>query len=331
MEYTQLPLVPEAESLRLMIEAGQACRDSTGFYPITFTMMDPLGDYPKDKDFASLIPGDGETYIYGADKEAYYDDYRRSLFAYTWQKAGWDCNRHTEILSCGCVPYMHDIEFCPPYTMFFYPKSTMRQVLDLEGIKSPSYEGVNDARRWRMIEPASIDHSTFDREGYETIRSTLATYSQRYLTPEAQLKYIAGCTGRDHLPEKILCYTNFRDGDYLADSIIKKVNELGRGIEYPKKELLYGHRSSYYYSGMLTDSQPELRTDIQDKIRSRYFDMIIFVDAWRPRCKDDEDFEHLCRQNYDSSDLIYLIGDDFPRSNAWHNEPDRYYFKREIY
>ena len=54
--------------------------------------------------FASVIPMRKQTYCY-YNEEHYYDlDYRRSLFAYTNKKCGWDANRHLEILHNKVTP-----------------------------------------------------------------------------------------------------------------------------------------------------------------------------------------------------------------------------------
>lgn len=52
---------------------------------------------------ASINPhGVGKnTYIF-ENEEEYYNDYKKSLFAITRKKGGWDCMRHYEILACGC-------------------------------------------------------------------------------------------------------------------------------------------------------------------------------------------------------------------------------------
>ena len=331
MESQQLPIVPERDALRIMYEAGEECHKEKGFYPITFTMMDPHSSLPKSQDFSRLIPGDFTTYIYGHNKEAYYDDYRRSYFAYTWKKGGWDCNRHTEILSCTSVPYMPDIGDCPKYSMFFYPKRDMKRVLGLKGIIHPHIGDAPFPFNWKILSPASIDHSSFDQDEYSRIRQKFMSHSQLYLTPESQLKYIAKCSGRDHLPSNILCYSGHQTADYLADSLIKGVVDLGIGIDYPRKDVLYSNGGSYYYDGTLRDRDSGSNRDsVIDKVKSHYFDMIIFVDAWRHLVPEWKEFEDLALCHYDKKDLIYICGSDSP-GTPWNYSPGKLYFKREIY
>ena len=75
----------------------------------------------KCQDWATIIPGRMDTYIF-YDEKSYYNDYRKSYFGLTHKKGGWDCARHYEILMNGCVPYFPDISNCPKNTMTSFPK-----------------------------------------------------------------------------------------------------------------------------------------------------------------------------------------------------------------
>lgn len=70
---------------------------------------------------AFIDPRDRSTYIYDNETD-YYDDYRRSCFAVTMKKAGWDCLRHYEIMANRCVPVFLDLDKCPPQTMVHFPR-----------------------------------------------------------------------------------------------------------------------------------------------------------------------------------------------------------------
>ena len=76
---------------------------------------------PKDKMFATVVPGKLETYVF-ENEEDYYRDYASSYYGYTWKKAGWDCMRHYEILAARCVPAFKDLEKCPDAVMSNFPK-----------------------------------------------------------------------------------------------------------------------------------------------------------------------------------------------------------------
>jgi hypothetical protein len=75
----------------------------------------------KEKILSDLILGDLKTYIYETEND-YYQEYKKSLFAITKKKGGWDCLRHYEIIGNYCLPYFLDIEQCPKKTLYLWPK-----------------------------------------------------------------------------------------------------------------------------------------------------------------------------------------------------------------
>ena len=77
---------------------------------------------------APLIPGKLKTYIY-KDEKSYYEMYKKSIFALTYKKAGWDCLRHYEILMNGCIPLFLDIGNCPIDTNTSLPKKKFQEIL----------------------------------------------------------------------------------------------------------------------------------------------------------------------------------------------------------
>lgn len=82
----------------------------------------------KEKDYATIIPGDKSTYIYTEEKP-YYEDYQKSYFGVTCKKGGWDCLRHYEILMNGCIPFFNGLEECPEKTMIRFPKKLISEAM----------------------------------------------------------------------------------------------------------------------------------------------------------------------------------------------------------
>jgi hypothetical protein len=78
----------------------------------------------KEKLLAHIIPGVMHTFIYN-DEESYFNDYKESMFAYTWKKSGWDCLRHYEILGNDCIPIFLDIKHCPETNCTTLPKDLL--------------------------------------------------------------------------------------------------------------------------------------------------------------------------------------------------------------
>lgn len=98
-------------------------------FPISFAMPTNKGLFNKTKikPFSYITPLNRQTYIYDREED-YYNDYREARFGVTLKKAGWDCMRHYEILSNGCIPFFLNIEKCPELTMTHFPKLLSKQV-----------------------------------------------------------------------------------------------------------------------------------------------------------------------------------------------------------
>lgn len=104
--------------------------------PISFAQPDDKivhGVLQKEKLVAHVIPGVAETFIFN-DEDDYFRDYAVSLFGFTWKKSGWDCLRHYEIISTGCMPLFLDIEKCPPTICTTYPKEILIEYYKNSGI-----------------------------------------------------------------------------------------------------------------------------------------------------------------------------------------------------
>jgi hypothetical protein len=147
-------------------------------YPIGFSIHPTkiVGEVPeKTKLVASLIPGNTATYIYHTEKD-YYDDYKRSFFAITHKKGGWDCMRHYEILACGCIPLFTDLEECPPDIMTLFPKDI---ILQTNKIYKEIVEKGGDS--------VDLAHQLCLKEIY--IRPLL-DYTRKYLTNDKLARYI---------------------------------------------------------------------------------------------------------------------------------------------
>jgi len=102
-------------------------------YPIQFAIPEQLiinFKPKKTKDFATVIPFKGETYIF-TDEKSYYEDYQKSYYGVTMKKAGWDCMRHYEILGNYCMPYFIRLEDCTKDTLANLPKELLLEGREL--------------------------------------------------------------------------------------------------------------------------------------------------------------------------------------------------------
>lgn len=270
-------------------------------YPIQFSIPESkVVDAPcqKDRDFAFITPKDPSTYVYFSE-ENYYQDYKRSYFAVTCKKGGWDCMRHYEILANGCIPYFLDLENCPENTMYFLPKNLIQEAMNLPGI---SYE------------TKSIDHTLFDQAQYDQILQKLLDHTRSYLTTKAMAEYLlktAHYTGK----KPILFLLRDIAPDYLCClSLIGLKQILGANVvDFPKIPYIYKDYSEnileLYGKGMsytkIIDPDSTDRTCIKERIRNREFELIIYGSLHRGLL-----FHPEVQQNYRDEEIIYLCGED---------------------
>jgi hypothetical protein len=83
----------------------------------------------KTRDLAFIVPNVASTYIYRNELD-YRRSYEDSWKARTMKKAGWDCNRHVEIMAAGCIPVFTNTKLIPSSIMTFYPKKLFAFVED---------------------------------------------------------------------------------------------------------------------------------------------------------------------------------------------------------
>lgn len=271
-------------------------------YPIQFAISETkmVCEIPsKDQDFASLIPGRLDTYIYNWESD-FYKDYQRSYFAITTEKGGWDCLRHYEILANGCIPYFVNLENCPPKIMTLLPKKLILEAMNLPGV---SY--------------GKIDHSLFDKERYFQILEQLLDYTRKVLSAKAMAQSILD-TLHYSGTGKILYLSDSPDPDYLRCCMLIGFKELlgDRVVDVPKiahiytsyphdEHLLYGKGFTYT---KIVEDLPINRDNIEHRIRMREFDLIIYGSVHRGLR-----FHDLVKRTYPSHKIVYFCGEDSHR------------------
>lgn len=248
----------------------------------------------KTQDFASLIPGQLDTYIYETEK-TYYQGYQEAYFAVTTKKGGWDCLRHYEILANGCIPYFVDIEECDPNTLPFLPKKLLLEAMHLEGV---SY--------------SQIDHMKFNQQRYYEILNELLTITRNSLTTKSMAQYLLQTA--HYSGGKILYLSQDPSPDYLRCLTLIGLKEaLGiQVIDVPKIEHIYdscNEISHLYGKGMTyTRIVPDEWVDrehIAERIQAKEFALIIYGSVHRGL-----PFLELVTACYASEQIVYLCGED---------------------
>jgi hypothetical protein len=267
-------------------------------FPIQFSIPEckVVQEIPlKTRDFAIIVPGQPETYIYHAEDE-YYRGYQESYYAITKKKGGWDCLRHYEILANGCIPYFIDLDQCDERTMPFLPKQLIWEAMHLEGVSCQQ-----------------IDHEKFNKKRYYEILQQLLEHTKRYLTARRMGEYLlskALYSGRG----KALFLSCDASPDYLRCLTLIGLKEIlqERVIDVPKIPHIYdtcGNQESLYGKGFsytrIVEDLPIERDNIEERIRNREFELIIYGSVHRGLL-----FHDLVSQCYPPEKIVYLCGED---------------------
>lgn len=111
--YYKRELTPRTTWFRSYLLNPFARRPPRGMRPISFgipehlvldAVPDKTKDFPRHIVDAEVAPRVGGATSYGfGDEAAYYADLRASRFGVTTKRGGWDCMRHYEVASSGCV------------------------------------------------------------------------------------------------------------------------------------------------------------------------------------------------------------------------------------
>jgi len=270
-------------------------------YPITFSIPECKiikNKYTKEKIVSSLIPGDLSTYIYHTEED-YYNEYRKSFFAITCKKAGWDCMRHYEIIANGCIPYFKDIDQCPPNTLYLFPK-----MLILKG--NQLFEKV-------------MKESTINVMEYDQLQNAFMEYMHTHLTTKKMASYILSKL----MPVKNILYlSGDTSPDYLRCVTLHGFKELyGKKChDYPKvPHIYYSNTSTTHlygkgmsYSNVLDDSYHDDTKDstIIEDIQNHVYDIIIYGSYHRGM----PFYDIIVHSNY-TNNLVLLCGEDIHSCN----------------
>ena len=176
--------------------------------PISFAIpkskiLKEIDYYPKNI-LAPLIPGRLNTYIYD-NEYSYYDMYKKSIFALTYKKAGWDCLRHYEILMNGCIPLFLDIENCPKNIITTLPKDKLINLLNefnnifsfYNPFKIFKKKHLTFQRMFGLLKfnfkSDNLENFIKENERVFELKKDLLNFTKENLTTETLAKYTLNC------------------------------------------------------------------------------------------------------------------------------------------
>lgn len=215
-----------------------------------------------------------------------------SMFGVTFKKGGWDCLRHLEIIANGCMPYMLDAKLLPFGTMFRWPKDTLIDVLNLEGIDHEAIREIvySDVNSLQVDDAKLINQEQFNMTLFLDLLNGLQAHVREYLTTEAMAKYLMSLA--DNVEIKNILFVGSPNAathtpDYMACTLFHGMRSLfgSRLVDHPKRTWMYSdyenERSSVYghgftYAFLLADI-PVNRDNIHDRLQSGEFSHVVFA------------------------------------------------------
>lgn len=288
-------------------------------YPISFSIPENkiVTEIPKKNKIIAMINPHGVgkyTYIFNNEND-YYNDYKSSLFAFTRKKGGWDCMRHYEILACGCIPIFENIQQCPQYTMFNFPKDIIMNTNNFYNYLCNKY----GARNLQSNNISIIEN--MDMAKYYDFLSILLKFTRENLTTAKIAEYILKNT--IETSKNILYISNPVDGDYLRCLTLHGLKELFKKNcnDYPflghiykdcsenswiKKDDLHGR--GFTYTNLIDKNEYhdfDEENNTIENIKNKKYDLIIYSSLHK-----DKPFFDIISENYENNKVIFLCGED---------------------
>ena len=251
---------------------------------------------------SDLIPGQQITYRFGPnDEKEYNEHYQESMFAYSSKKGGWDCLRHYEILSNGCIPIMN-FDGCPSNTLTTLPKDLLIECNKILPYKK-NMKKTYDEYVYKLLEHMKTHCST----------SANTRYFLQKIPHSIKNILLIRC-------DEGVNYTR----EFFWIGMKRYIQNIqGVAVEYPKISYLYDsykgdkktlHGYGYNYTGKLKEDYNLLDEEIIEKIKNKFWDIVVFG-----KVGPDELIEgsipylplwsHVV-QHYDKDRIVFLYGGD---------------------
>jgi hypothetical protein len=269
--------------------------------PFSFYIPDEciVNEIPeKTRLLASIIPGDMSTYIFKNKEKEYNDMYKKSRFAITKKKGGWDCLRHYEILMNGCIPLFENLNSCPKHTLTTYPKHLNDEAYDLYNNWIENEEYINK---------------------YNELCLKFLEHTRNNCSISAQISYFFNNIKDGNKVKNILMITGHSGINYNREPLwigLKRYSKQigGIAVEYEKNPYVYEdtiHTNHFTYTKRVnTDDYIDMgKEEIVQKIEDRFWDLIIYGKVGPDEYCDFPLF-NIVKQNYNKDQIAFIYGGD---------------------
>lgn len=240
--------VPPSKRTIAPFGGPRQCRNGAYHYPIAFgtparTVQTKL--FPKLFDFHPIPVDIPPKPLQYNDEDTYQALAALSHFCITHSRGGWDCGRHYEVASAGCVPYFYDIHAAGPFILPQLPKKFLMDVVKqpamahighVTGALNDEYfmptvpyikkDSFNARARVRFVnESFYFNKDKFDYEWYWKSARQFLKYTQKYLTTEAMAAYVLKSMGVENAKHVLILTRSAWDN--LHQAFITGLDGLG--------------------------------------------------------------------------------------------------------
>lgn len=211
-------------------------------------------------------------------------DMRRSMYAFTTRRWGWDCLRHVEQLGSGVIPLFVDLPLAPATMLSAYPRQELLEALGRQEIRhvgavwsasskqqDPPHDyfiftgmhkqdGGSHVAINASVSPY-VDVTRLDPPDFARTRSALLSYTRRHLSTGAIAASVLARMGHPEA-RKVLLLHGVSHLDFLKLSIHNGlVNGLGLDVvSYP--------RSDAHFQAVNVSSMQELEALREQRLRA---------------------------------------------------------------
>lgn len=310
-------------------------------HPIGFAIPEELfvrdlSVLKKNRYAAAVTPLDRDTYIYPPTPEgeqAYLKQYRDSFFGVTCKKGGWDCFRHYEIMSQGCMPWFFDIKECPSENLIHLPKGLLAEALLLPGC------ALN-----RATGQVHVADDRFDETAYWQLLEELCSFARQHLTTAHLANRVLDRAGAASCERILVLSVQPNYIDYLAGMLLHGLRSLPsiHVTDYPKMEYMYVRPDrphdrcepnmwgmGFSLAHRLAESPDVNRSSLHARIGAGEFDLIIYPDAGSSRPDRPLPFWDLVSSRVAPNRVLLVDGQDDPSRKLAHFANSAQLFQRE--
>lgn len=258
---------------------------------------------------SSFLPNEPSTHIYETEED-FYEQYRKSMFAYTNKKEGWDCLHHYEIIANCCIPFFIGLNECPTYTLTNFPKKLLykaRQVYrELHNVPLNEFE-------------------KYEKDYCYLLINDFLTYMKEHLTTTSIAKHILEKTEYYNIKTILFLPNNENPSPLCSLTLHGLKTLLGKKChDYPKLEYAYSSDNDYShypnkgftYTKIISQFMYDKSKNntIMEDIENHKYDIIIYGNC---RKTMNDDLYDVIKKYYLSEEIIFIISDE---------EPDYYYY-----